>query len=86
MDKQHADDLSAAYNSGRNDALTEAAKVVLAIDAEKFRATYRAEYNRKRYDIAGLERNGNRCMNIQAEDARDAVLALMVPTLKEPKT
>ena len=84
MDKKHADNLAVAYNSGRNDALTEAAKVVLAIDAERFRATYKAQYNRKRYDIDGLERTGNRCMDIQAEDARDAVLALMVPAQKEP--
>ena len=84
MDKKHADNLAVAYNSGRNDALTEAAKVVLAMDAERFRAKYTPQYNRKRYGIVGLEITQNRCMNIQAEDARDAVLALMVPAQKEP--
>ena len=62
--------------AARDDALQEAAGVALEIDADVFRAKYKANYNRKRYDVDGLERTGNRCLNIQAEDARESILAL----------
>ena len=71
-----AEGLAAAFEAGRLAALDEAAAVVYEIDAKKFRETYKADYNKKRYDIAGVEHAANRCLNIQAEDARDAILAL----------
>ena len=65
------------WHAGRLHGLQEAADLAYTFDAAKFRDTYDAQYNRKRYDVAGVERCGDRCMNIQAEDVRDAILALM---------
>lgn len=71
-----ADVAKARADHARDAALVEAASMALTIDADAFKARYEAQFNRKRYDVAGVLRGLNRALNIQAEDARNAILAL----------
>jgi hypothetical protein len=70
------DAANARADQARDAALVEAASMVLTIDADTFKKRYQAQFNRKRYDVDGVLRCQNRALNIQAEDARDAILAL----------
>jgi hypothetical protein len=62
--------------ASRDTALQEAAGVALANDSESFNDTYKTSYNRKRYDVLTCERMKNNALDVQAEDARSAILSL----------
>jgi hypothetical protein len=57
-----------------------AAEAALSVNAKAFRERYMVEYAKKRFDQYSLERNVNQALNIQAEDASEAILALPLPT------
>ena len=71
-----ADALIEAERRGAERMRERAAAIADQFDAKRFYETYRAEYNRKRYDVAGVERMQRKALNIQAENARDAIRAL----------
>jgi len=76
----------AQAQTARDDALREAAKLAWDMDSKYLRKQYLVEHNRKRYDVAGVERCENKTANVIAEDIHNAILAMIQPTPTTDRT